>query len=240
VDEVRLYIVHGSHPCAAVAKAMDLKGIPYKTIELPPPMHAAIQRVRFGTRTVPAIRLADGEKLSGSRAILRRLEQMSPDPPLFPEDPGERAKVEEAERWGDEVFQPIARRLLWPAMKRNPAFIASYSANSKLPFPEPVLKLSAPVLTRGAVKLNRATPEAEHADFAALPGHFDKIDGWIAEGVIGGEQPNAADLQIGSTLRLLMTMDDVKALMDGRPCADLAIRFFEAPDGHMPLGSVPG
>jgi hypothetical protein len=37
-----------------------------------------------------------------------------------------------------------------------------------------------------------------------------------------------------------MTMDDVKALMEGRPCLDLAVRLFEAPDGHMPVGSVPG
>jgi glutathione S-transferase len=232
--------VHGSHPCATVAKAMELKGIPYKTVELPPPMHAAIQRVRFGSRHVPAIKFPDGEKLSGSRPILRRLEEMNPEPPLFPADPGERAKVEEAERWGDEVFQPIARRLLWPAMKRNPSLMASYSEHSKLPLPAPMVRLSAPVVTRGAVRLNAATLEAERADFAALPGYLDKIDGWIADGVMGGEQPNAADLQIGSTLRLLMTMDDVKALTEGRPCADLAVRLFEAPDGHMPVGSVPG
>jgi glutathione S-transferase len=219
---------------------MELKGVPYKTVELPPPMHAAIQRLRFGNRHVPAIRFPDGEKLSGSRAILRRLEEMSPEPPLFPADPDERAKVEEAERWGDEVFQPIARRLLWPAMKRNPSLMASYSEHSKLPLPAPMLRLSAPVVTRGAVKLNAATLEAERADFAALPGYLDKIDGWIADGVMGGEAPNAADLQIGSTLRLLLTMDDVKALAEGRPCADLAVRLFEAPDGHMPVGSVPG
>jgi len=96
--EARLYVVHGSHPCATVAKALELKGVPYRTVELPPPMRAAIQRLRFGSRTVPALRF-DGEKLTGSRAILRRLEELRPDPPL----------------------QPIARRLLWPAIKRNPA-----------------------------------------------------------------------------------------------------------------------
>jgi hypothetical protein len=30
-------------------------------------------------------------------------------------------------------------------------------------------------------------------DLAALPGILQRIDDWIAEGVIGGEQPNAAD-----------------------------------------------
>ena len=37
------------------------------------------------------------------------------------------------------------------------------------------------------------------ADLAALPRQLERIDGWIGEGLLGGEQPNAADLQIGST-----------------------------------------
>ena len=35
------------------------------------------------------------------------------------------------------------------------------------------------------------------ADIAALPGQLDRVDGWIADGLIGGDEPNAADLQIG-------------------------------------------
>ncbi len=236
--EARLYVVHGSHPCATVARALELKGVPYKTVELPPPAHAAYMRARFGTRTVPGIAL-DGERISGSRAILRRLESLHPEPALYPEDPGLRTKVEEAERWGDQVFQPIARRLLWPAMKRNPAAMASYSENSKIPLPAAVLRLSAPMITRMEMKLNAATPEAERADIAALPGHLDRIDGWIEEGVIGGESPNAADLQIASTLRLMMTMEDLRALIEPRPAGDLALRLFPVADGHMPAGVVP-
>ena len=34
-------------------RAFALKGIEYKRVELPPPMHALHQRVRFGQRTVP-------------------------------------------------------------------------------------------------------------------------------------------------------------------------------------------
>jgi glutathione S-transferase len=235
--EARLYVVHGSHPCATVAKALEIKAVPYRTVELPPPMHAAIQRMRFGSRTVPALRL-DVEKVSGSRAILRRLEELQPDPPLFPADPEARAKVEEAERWGEETFQPIARRLLWPAIKRNPGALASYSEHSKLPLPAPVIRLGAPMISRVEMRLNAATPEAERADVAALPGHLDRIDGWIGEGVIGGEKPNAADLQITSTLRLMMTMEDLRELIEPRPAAELALRLFPQADGHMPAGAL--
>ncbi len=51
----------------------------------------------------------------------------------------------------------------------------------------------------------------------ALPAQLEHIDAWIADGVLGGEQPNAADLQIGSSIRLLMTVADVRPLIEGHP-----------------------
>jgi len=234
----RLYVVHGSHPCETVKRAMEMKGIPYKLVELPPPLHAPIQRLLFGERTVPALRM-NGEKISGSRKILRRLEELRPDPPLYPADPEERRRVEEAEAWGDQTLQPIARRLLWPAMKRNPAAMVSYSEHSKTPLPAPIVRLSAPLISRGAIRLNKATDEAVRADLDALPGYLDRIDGWIEAGIIGGEEPNAADLQIATTLRLLMTLEDLRPLIEPRPAGQLALRLFPQVDGHMPAGALP-
>src|SRR3954454_23124919 len=100
---IDLYVVHGSHPCAAVERPLEFKGLAFRRIELPPPLHAPLQRVRFGARTVPAMRLDDGEKVAGSRAILRRLEELAPEPALWPGGAESRARVERAEEWGDEV-----------------------------------------------------------------------------------------------------------------------------------------
>jgi len=217
---------------------MELKDIPYRTVELPPPMHAPIQRVLFGERTVPGLRLK-GEKISGSRRILRRLEELRPEPPLFPSDPAERARMEEAEAWGDETFQPIARRLLWHAMRRNPGAMVSYSEHAKVPLPAPMIRMSAPLIARGAGRLNDVSDEAVRADFDALPGYLDRIDGWIEAGVMGGEAPNAADLQIATTLRLLMTLEDLRPLIEDRPAGRLALRLFPQADGRMPAGAYP-
>lgn len=236
--EGRLYVVHGSHPCETVKRAMEMKGIPYKLVELPPPLHAPIQRLLFGERTVPALRM-NGEKISGSRKILRRLEELRPDPPLYPADPDDRRRVEEAEAWGDQTLQPIARRLLWPAMKRNPAAMVSYSEHAKTPLPAPMIRLSAPLISRGAIRLNRATDEAVRADLDALPGYLDRIDGWIEAGALGGGEPNAADLQIATTLRLLMTLEDLRPLIEPRPAGQLALRLFPEVDGRMPAGALP-
>jgi glutathione S-transferase len=236
--DARLFIIYGSHPCATVERAMQMKGIPYRTVELPPLMHVPIQRALFGRRTVPGLQL-DGERISGSRAILRRLEEIQPEPALFPTDPARRAQVEEAERWGDEVLQDLGRRLLWPAMKRSPSAAASYSQGAKMKLPGAVTRASIPLIARGEIALNRASDEAVRADLQALPGYLDRIDGWIADGRMGGDPPNAADLQIAPTLRLLMTLEDLRPLIASRPAGQLAQRLFPDVPGSIPAGSLP-
>ena len=236
---VRLYVVNGSHPCATVEAALQLKKIPYKTTEFPPPMHMAVMRLRFGQRTVPAIKI-DGEKISGSRAIVRRLEELVPEPALFPADPAARADVEAAEQWGDEVLQSLTRRVLWPTFRDHPAAMATFSDGSKLPpLPVPVIKAIAPVATRIEMKANEASDGTYPEDLRNLPSLLDRVDGWIAEGVLGGEQLNAADLQIASSLRLLMVLGDLRPLIEPRPAGALALRIFPDFPGDVPAGIIP-
>ena len=56
---------------------------------------------------------------------------------------------------------------------------------------------------------------------------------------MGGEQFNAADLQIAASLRLLMTFADFSEIFAGRPCADLALRCFPEAPGFAPVGTIP-
>jgi glutathione S-transferase len=231
----KLYVVHGSHPCATVEKALEVKGVPFKRVEFPPPSHALLMRPLFGGRTVPGIKFEDGEKVQGSRAILRALERRVPDPPLYtgPE-------VEEAERWGDEVLQPIARRIIWPTFARHPRSMHAFQEGQKGPkLPMPAIVASAPLVTRIEKRLNSASEDATRADLQALPGHLDRIDAWIAEGVLGGEKANAADLQIAATLQLLYAIGDVKPLIEGRPAETLMRRWFDPLPASTPAGVLP-
>jgi glutathione S-transferase len=236
---LKLYVVHGSHPCAAVEKALSMKGLDYSVFEWPPPLHAPMQKMMFGARTVPGLKI-DKEKISGSRAIMRRLDQLAPDPPLFPSDPEQRARVDQAEEWGDQVFQPIARELIWAGMVNQPAVMVGYGEHSRIPLPAPAIRMSAPVITRLGRRLNRTSDAVARQDLNALPGQLDKIDSWIADGVIGdAEHPNAADLQLFSTVRLMLTFGDARPLIEGRPCAERAMGLFPQADGDLPVGSIP-
>jgi glutathione S-transferase len=231
----RLYLVHGSHPCAAVRRALDLKGISYKVVEFPPPMHVPLQRLRFGGRTVPGLVLEDGERLQGSTAIMRRLDELVPDPALFAG-----AAVAEAEEWGERVLQPIARRLLWRGFAFDAGAMVGYQAGGRLPpLPRPVVLAMAPGIIRVERRMNQATDDAVRADLAALAGYLDHVDGLIADGVLGGEPPNAADLQIFSTLRLVMTLGDLRDTFGDRPAARHALRLFPDQSGELPAGTFP-
>jgi glutathione S-transferase len=231
----KLYVVHGSHPCATAARALELKGVAYTKVELPPPSHVLVMKPMFGGRTVPAVRFEDGEKVQGSTRILRALERRVPEPPLY----GSPA-VEEAERWGEEVFQPIARRLLWPAFQRHPRAMHAFQQGQRGPkLPMPAIRAAAPLVTRIERRINQATDEAARADLRALGGHLDRIDAWIADGTLNGEQPNAADLQIAATIVLLYAIGDVRPLIEGRPAEAFALRWFDRLPGEVPAGVLP-
>jgi glutathione S-transferase len=231
---VKLYVVAASHPCWAVARALELKRIPFKRIEWPPTMHVPMQRLRFGQGTVPGIAI-DGERVVGSRRIMRRLDELSPDPRLYPPD----QRVEEADQWGDEVLQALTRRLTWWALRRRPTAILSYAEDSRLPFPPALTRALTPLIAPIEWSINDVSQAKAREDLAALPSHLDRVDAWIADGVIGYEQPNAADLQIGSSIALLRTNQDVHGLIAGRPCERLANEQFPGFPGSVPAGTFP-
>jgi glutathione S-transferase len=237
----KLYVVNGSHPCVTVAEALRRKGIAFKTVEFPPPAHALGTRLAgFPGRTVPAIKFDDGEKLQGSRAILARLEELVPDPPLFGTSPEERTRIEEAERWGDDVLQALVRRVLWPAAAKRPKALYDFQAGSKLPkLPLPVIKANLPVIVALERRMNDATDENLRRDLAELPAHLDKVDAWLADGTLGGEQQNAADLQIAPSLRLLHAVEDVRPYFEGRPAQAYMHQFLDPLPASVAAGALP-
>ena len=234
----KLYVLPGSHPCAAVTVALGLKGIAFERVDLLPMSQLLIGPLRYGGTTVPGMRI-DGERIVGSRTIMRRLDELRPEPPLLP-PPGDAkyARVLEAERWGDEVLQSVPRRIIDVAFLRRPRAMESYIGDARLPLPRALLGPAMPVTARLMAGRNHARDATARADFAALPDQLERVDRWIEEGVLGGEQPNAADLQIGSTIRLLLSIADVRPLIADHPAAGLA-KWFPPMVGEIEAGVLP-
>ena len=84
----------------------------------------------------------------------------------------------------------------------------------------PMLRPSLPLTARLMALKKQAQRRRRARRPAALAGQLDRVDAWIADGLLGGEHPNAADLQIGSTIRLLVRDRATSALlMAARPAA---------------------
>lgn len=240
MDRPRVFAIPASPPCLCVEAALRLKGVAYDVTVLPPVFHVLHQRLRFGTLTVPTLVLPGGEKVVGSRRICQRIEDTWPSPALYPA--GIAARVREAERWGDEELQPYGRRMLWWSMRRRPDAAFSYVENAKLavPMPPAVAKRLGPLLTPVGQWRNKGTDDAVRHDFATLPAALGQVEAFLDEGVIGGEQPTAADLQILAVLRALMTIGDVARVIETRPrVAELARRVYPSWPGHVPVGVAP-
>lgn len=241
---IKVYYIPGSHPCNAVFKALDLKGLPYDKVVVIPPVHRVQMTLMFGARTVPAMKYVDeegrAEKIQTSRAIMRTLDSIKPEPPLYPSDHEHRRRVLAAEAWADGDFQSLGRRLVWAHLMRSPQAMLSYATGSdRVPLPAALQRLAAGPVSRIQARLNRADDEQVRQDLASLPRLLDRVDSYIADGVIGGEQLNAADLQIAASLALWMTMDDIRPLVEDRPAGALTRRVFPVTAGHIRGGLLP-
>ncbi len=232
--KVRLYTIPGSHPGVAVQAMMNAKGIPFKRTDLFPVMQKVVVRVQgFPKQTVPAMKI-DGRKVQGSREIARELDRIQPEPPLFPEDPEKRLAVEEAERFGDEELQHPIRQMIWWTLRKDKAPLRSFTEGAKLGIPTGLAVATAgPVLVATAY-YNQATDENVRRGLAELPGLLDRIDAWIESGVLDGEQLYAADYQIAPSLRLAMTMQDLRPIIDARPAGRFARRVIPDYVGDAP------
>ncbi len=232
--DVRLFTIPGSHPGVAAQLMLDHKRIPFKRTDLLPVVTwIVLKGLRFPRGTVPAMKI-DGRRVQGSREIARELERIEPDPPLFPADPDLRAKVEEAESFGDEELQVRIRRpLLW-MFGKNTGALRSYLEGARIGLPHGLgVRMAGPFIALDA-RSHEATDENVRRDISLLPETLQRIDDWIAEGVLGGEQLNAADFQIATSLRLAMSLDDLRPAIEHRPAGKLALRVVPHYPGRIP------
>ena len=230
-----LHVLPPSHPCRTVTAALERKGLEFELVTLTPGPHTEEMEKVYGegNTTVPGL-LVDDERVHGSTAILARLEELAPEPSLYPEPHADR--IREAELWGDRELQDLGRRLPWGALHFRPEAMGTFGGGGPL---DPAGTDFAIKYVRASWKYHKITAEKLADDLAGLPAKLDHVDALVADGVLGGDEPNAADLQIGATLRVLLNLGDLRPLLEGRPCAEIARRWFADYPGDVPAGAFP-
>jgi len=250
--QAKLYVISGSHACRAAMLMLAHKQIPYRVVQLPTGMHPMLVRVlgfpghkapirsvegsthrslalldRMGT--VPALRYG-AERVQTNQRIARFLDRLAPEPPLYPADEQRRQAVEEAESWGDEVFQMAARRLgLTGSVKGLDNFRDRGNSGRLGPLlsrSEILRVLSARGVAAVAFKANAQVEDQLVRD---LPPLLDRIDAWIDAGVLDGQQLYAADYVIAPSLALIAYRLDLRADIEARPCGAFLERVLPEP-----------
>jgi glutathione S-transferase len=229
---ITLHAVPPSHPCMAVAAALELKGLAYERIDFPHTERLERMQEIYGegNSTVPGA-LIDDEPVHGSSAILARLEELAPEPTLFPSE-----EVREAERWGDEELQDLGRCLPWGAMHFRPESMGTFAGGDPLDGPGTDFAIK---FVRATWRYHGITAARLHDDLAGLPAKVGHVEELADAGVIGGERPNAADLQIGATIRVLLPIADLRPLLGETAAERIAMRWFPDYPGEVPAGAYP-
>ena len=231
MTEAKAYVILGSHACRAGTLMLEHKGVPFRTVRIPTGLHPLATRLLgFPGRTVPALRI-DGRRIQTNGAIARFLDELRPQPPLFPADPERRRAVEEAERWGDEVFQMAARRIVLASALHGRDALINRGDDGRL---GPLLWRNSRVRLVGVRLVGRfafnVTERTERRLLADLPGMLDRIDAWVEQGVLNGDSLNAADFAVAPSVALLSYRRDLRAEVQSRPASALVDRVLPEPD----------
>ena len=214
---------------------LEMKGVDYDLVHvLPGNQRIHLRLAGFRGGTVPALKL-DGRKVQGSTNIARELEAINPEPRLYPHDPDQRRRVEEVERWGDTELQGIPRRMFRWAMAKD-AGLRRWLAevDGGMPLPAVAARVSGPVSLYYARTVGANTDQVRQ-DVARLPGLLDRIDELYGDRVLTREHPNAATIQVLSSVRALLGMSDFAEQVGARSYAEQARELFP----HFPPQPIP-
>jgi glutathione S-transferase len=216
-----LYVIPGSLSSTVAKLLVEHKGIAYREIALVNPLHRTIvQALGFPGFKTPSLS-TDGRRLHGTMAIAEGLDEIQHDPPLFPDEPEQRERVLEAQRWAEETLETLPRRIA-VLRERPPPEDESQDEEGNV-----LARVAGEIVALGAQPLmwlhDRVVGGHEEAVAKALgelSAAMDHIDGLIEAGVLGANpHPNAADFQIAVRVRELMQDDLIRDQVDGRPAA---------------------
>lgn len=222
--------------------ALAYKAAAHRRVTQTPGLHAAQMNKLTGKTSTPAL-LIDGEPVSGSAALIDRLERVFPEPPLYPADAALR---EQALAWQvrlDDQLGPASRSVVWGVLIDTPRYTASLFGQHL----NPVVQLGYSLVLRLArqqiVQVNSVRPADIASARALLAPAMDEIAAAVeTSGYLVGEAFSVADLTAACLLSPMMDLRSpdmhrpephppaLQALVDeyaGHPAIAWAYRMFE-------------
>ncbi len=218
-----LFGIPGSHAVRTGELMLEHKGIPFRRVNLPPGPHRVLVRLRgFSGDRVPAVKFADGRRAQGTRELPRVLDEIVPERRLVPEDP----RALEAEVWADEVLQQWARRMVASAGVHDPDALTGRGAEGRLGVLLARNDLQRRLVARGVLVAFRATKAELREDRERTGEILDRVDAWVGEGVLSGEELRSPDFAVASSLAMVEYIVALQPELQRRPLMELLDRVF--------------
>jgi glutathione S-transferase len=107
---LRVHRIPFSTNVERVAIAAGLKGVKIEWVEHDPRDRSAIRELS-GQDLFPVAEFPGGRRLHDSPIILRALDELAPDPPLWPADPAQRALADVFAEWFNLVWKGPPNRI---------------------------------------------------------------------------------------------------------------------------------
>ncbi len=139
-----------SHYNEKVRWVLDLKNPEHKRTNLMPGPHALTTLRLSGQPQVPIMKFGSAV-VAGSSAIIDQLERRFPDPSIYPEDPAERARALEVQRYFDDEIGPMVRRGVFSVLTQEADYVCSMFSEDRSRAKQKIYRAMFP-LTKAIMK----------------------------------------------------------------------------------------
>jgi glutathione S-transferase len=203
-DPPRLWHFRVSHFNEKVRWALDHKRWPHTRTALVPGWHLPVARWVSGQSLLPVLRI-DGRVLAGSNHILRELEHLRPESPLFPSDPAALERALAIQAYFDDEVAPDLRRLFWATYVDDAAACArmatdGFSTATRRAW-QALFPLMRPLFRRNM----QMVPAELAATRRRMTAHFDRLATEIGpHGYLVGDRFGVADLAAAAVMTAII------------------------------------
>jgi glutathione S-transferase len=196
MPEVVLWHIRFSNFNEKARWALDHKRVPHVRRGLDSGVHplVAAALTRGAHKTFPLLQI-DGRTIGDSTAIIAELERRFPEPPLYPDDPGERRRALELEDFFDESYGHEVRRAAFWALFADDETGVLGMRELAGPLPEPVLRALLPPTRASLFRYYGISEESARGARERILAGFDRIEAERAGGDhLVGDRFSVADL----------------------------------------------
>ncbi len=202
--------------CDKVRRVLHYKRRPYETREVPPTETLVRLRRLNPIGKVPVLE-HDGNVISDSSEIVRYLDRVFPDPPIFPADPRDRALAHLIEDWADESLYFFELWLRF-GVRENAEEWSRRASHSEPPLIRRATERALPTVMRNVLRAQGLGRRSAEDVLAELERHLDAIETWLGDDEwLVGARLSVADVAAYSQLACAGETDEGASVLSKNP-----------------------